>query len=103
MSVRKDLERRLGEVPELTRRPSRFGDSRSYFLADREVAHFHGEQRMDIRLTKQRIPQLKSVGALDSRVTTRGRYAEWVTVTLIEPRDVEYALQLMEEAIRANS
>lgn len=103
VSARTDLERRLVELHLLTRRPSRFGDSQSYFVADREIAHFHGDQRMDIRLTKERIPELKSVGVLDSRVKTRGRTAEWVAVTLADSRDVEYVLQLMEEAIRANS
>ena len=102
VSIRRYLERRLEELPGLTRRPSRSGGSRSYFLAGREVAHFHGDQRMDLRLTKERVPKLKSAGLLDSRVTIRGQYAEWVAVALTDPRDVEYALQLLEELIRAS-
>jgi len=103
VSVRTHLERKLAALPGLTRRPSRYGDSHSYFVADREIAHFHGAERMDVRLTKERIPELRSVGVLDSRVKTRGRFAEWVSLSLTDPRDVDYALQLVEEAVRANS
>lgn len=75
VSLRLDLERRLEGMPELTRRPSRFGDSRSHFVADREIAHFHGARRMDIRLTKERIAEMEPTGVLDSRVKTGGRSA----------------------------
>jgi hypothetical protein len=103
MTVRQEIERRLSELPGLTRRPSRHGDSYSYFAAEREIAHFHGDERMDVRLTKERIPQLKAERVLDSRVTTRGASAEWVAVRIAEPRDISLAVQLVEEAIRANA
>ncbi len=80
MSVRAELEKRLEGISRLTRRKSRFGESQSYFLADREIAHFHGDQGLDLRLTRERIRELKADGTLDSRVRTRGASAEWATV-----------------------
>lgn len=103
MSARAGLERRLQDLPLLTRRKSRFGDSQSYFLADREIAHFHGDERMDVRLTRERIRELKADGALDSRVRTRGPSADWASVRVSDAGDVPLAVQLVEEAIRANS
>lgn len=87
----------------MSHRASRFGDSKSYFVADREVAHFHGDQRMDVRLTKERIRLLKEEGSLDVRVRTRGRYAEWASLPLLDERDLALAVEMVLEAIRANS
>lgn len=103
MLVRAELERRLRDLPLLTRRKSRFGDSQSYFVADREIAHFHGDERMDVRLTKERIRELKADGALDARVRTRGPSAEWASVRVADARDLPFVVHLVEEAIRANS
>lgn len=103
MADRSELEAKLKEVPGLARRRSRFGDAFSYFLGDREIAHFHGDGRMDVRLTRERIREMKSDGTLDSRVRTRGPSAHWATVPLADARDVALALALVEEAMRANA
>ena len=103
MSVRASLERSLSALPELERRPSRYSDSDSYFVGDREIAHFHRDSRMDVRLTKEAIRRLKSERALDHRVRTRGPSAEWAEVRVGEEKDIPYAIYLVEEAIRANS
>lgn len=102
LSLREELELKLGEIPGLLRRRSRFGDGQSYFVADREIAHFHGDGRMDVRLTRERIREMRAEGTLDSRVQTRGRSANWATVPLAEGRDFALALELVEEAMRAN-
>ncbi len=100
-SLRGELERRLGQLPGLIRRASPYSDS--YFVADREIAHFHGESRIDVRLTKERIPELKSAGFLDSRVKTRGPSADWVALRVEARTDIDYALELVEAALCANS
>jgi hypothetical protein len=100
--VRTDLEQKLLEIPGVTRRPSRWGSSHAYFTGDREIAHFHGDQRMDVRLTSVRIRELKAEGALDERVTTRGPSAEWVAVRVVGARDVAFAVSLVQEAVQAN-
>jgi hypothetical protein len=92
----------MQQLPELAHRPSRYGDALSYFVGNREIAHFHGDGRMDVRLTKERIRELKEKGTLDSRVKTRGPSANWAAVQVSQPSDIPYAIQLVEEAIRAN-
>jgi Family of unknown function (DUF5519) len=102
-SVREALEARLQGLPGIARRPSRHGDSQSYFVGEREIAHFHGDERMDVRLTKERIRELKEQGAFDERVATRGPSAEWVTVQVVAMSDLASAVRWVEEALRANA
>ena len=103
MSIRTDLERKLLDYPGLVRRRSRFGDGYSYFVGDREIAHFHGDGRLDIRLTHLRIREMKAEGILDRRVRTGGPSANWATLPLAESRDLFLALELIEETMRANA
>jgi hypothetical protein len=103
MSVRNELERQLMAIPGLVRHVSRRGPGDAYFVGDREIAHFHGDERMDVRLTKEVIRLRKSEHSLDERVRTRGPSAEWATVRLAESRDIPLAVSLVEEAVRANS
>jgi hypothetical protein len=87
----------------VARRPSRWGHTHAYFVGDREIAHFHGDQRIDVRLTKERIRELVSEGAFDERVKTRGPSAEWVAVRVAGVRDLALALFLVREAVHANA
>jgi Family of unknown function (DUF5519) len=102
MTVRRDLEEKLQEIPGVTRRPSRWGHRHAYFTGEREIAHFHGDQRLDVRLTRAWIRERKSEGAFDERVTTRGPSAEWVAVRVIDARDVAFAASLVQEAVQVN-
>jgi len=102
MSVRDEFERRILEIPGVTRRPSRWGRTSAYYVGDREIAHFHGDERLDVRLTREEIRRRKSERELDQRVRTRGPSADWVTVRLAEDRDILLALDLVEGAVQAN-
>ena len=102
MSAREELERRLVEIPDVSRRPSRYGDAFSYFVGRREIAHFHGDQRLDVRLTKEVIRQHKADRDLDPRIRTRGPSAEWVEIHLLSERDIPLAVALVSEAAQAN-
>ena len=102
VSVREELEERLLLNSGLVRRPSRHGDSHSYFVGTREIAHFHGDGRMDVRLTRQVIGELKQKGTLDRRVQTRGPSADWAKVALDDEADLVLALELVDLALKAN-
>jgi len=102
MTPREELERRLVGIPGVTPKPSRYGHGTSYWSGGREVAHFHGESRMDVRLTREEIRRRRSEGTLDPRLRTRGPYSEWVEVPVADPRDIPFALALVEDAVRAN-
>lgn len=103
MTVRQELERRLDGLPGVVRKPSRYGHGPSYSTGGREIAHFHAESRMDVRLTKEEIRRRKSEGTLDLRLRTRGPSAEWVEVQVVDSGDIPFVLTLVEDAVRANS
>ena len=102
MSVRDELERRLAEIPGVIRRPSRKGHGHTYSVGDREIAHFHGDQRLDVRLTREWIRRRVSERPFDERVHTRGPSADWVAVSVVGDQDLTLALSLVGEAVRAN-
>jgi luciferase-like monooxygenase len=100
MPVRDELERALVGIPGIARRKSRRGPGLVYFVADQEIAHFHGDARLDVRLTREHIPRLKAEGAFDERVRTRGPTADWVAIRISEVNDLSLALRLVKEAVR---
>jgi hypothetical protein len=103
MSIRGDIERRLREVPGLTPRESRYGHGLAFYVGRREVVHFHGEQRMDVRLTAGVIQRRRRENRFDDRVTPEGGAPNWVKVRVSEVRDIALAVVLAEEAVRANA
>jgi Luciferase len=103
VSVRQRLELELARAPGLELKLSRFGHGPSYFVGSREIAPLHGDGRLDVRLTRQRIRELKAGGGLDPRVPPRGPSADWVSVPLDDPRAIAVAADLVDEAIRANA
>ena len=103
MSVRGEIERRLSAVPGLVPRESRYGHGLAFYVGRREVVHFHGEQRMDVRLTAEVIQRRRREGELDDRVTPEGGAPNWVKVRVSEARDIALAVVLAEEAVQANA
>jgi hypothetical protein len=101
-TVRAAIERGVLSLPGVSRRKSRFGDSESYFVGDREIAHFHGDEQMDVRLTKEAIQQLRATGAIDPRMRPRGSSAEWLRIVVKGAADVVFAVELVEQAARNN-
>ena len=103
MSVRGDIERRLTAIPGLTPRESRYGHGLAFYVGRREVVHFHGDQRMDVRLTAGVIERRRREGGPDDRVTPEGGAPNWVKVRVSEARDIALAVVLAEEAVQANA
>ena len=100
MSPREALERLFASELGLERRPSGGGRRVGYFAGPHEVAHFHGELRLDVRLTRAVIGRKKAEHALDARVRTRGPSADWVSVTLSGAGELDLPLDLVRQAIQ---
>jgi hypothetical protein len=102
-TIREALERGLVAIPGVERRPSRYGDGLSYFTGAHEIAHFHGDRRLDVRLARQELRELRAEGPIDQRLRTRGRVADWAEIHLAEVEEIPFALMMFERAVRANS
>jgi Family of unknown function (DUF5519) len=103
VSGRAELESALSRLPGLVPRASRWGSLPAFFVGDREIAHFHKDGRLDVRLTRSVIRQRAAEGSLDPRVQVRGSSSEWVAVRATDLLDVALVVGLVEEAMRANA
>ncbi len=74
MSVKEEPERALAFLPGLEGRRSRYGLGLAYFTGGREIAHFHGETRMDVRLTKEVSDRWRRTSACSSRGASISTY-----------------------------
>lgn len=103
-SARDEFDREAIAIRGVSRRAAtRHGHGYSYFAGDREIAHFHGDARVDIRLTSAVIRRRLADGGFDSRVRARSPTANWVAVDLGAPGALPLALGLLKEAVKANA
>lgn len=82
----------LKTVPGLEIRRSRFGNGDAFFRGSLEVAHFHVDHELDLRLGKDlgRTVKLRIGEAVSA-------HGEWVTIDLlkVEETDLHFALSLL--------
>jgi hypothetical protein len=100
VSLRARLTGRLLRLAGIELKTSRFTGDEAFFVGRREVAHFHGEDTIDVRLTRQRIRSLREDLESDARVTTRGG-SDWLEFTFARPRDLDRAVALVRTAVDA--
>lgn len=81
---------------------SRWRGRVAYLLDEREVAHFHGSNEIDLRLTRDMIRERRAALRGDPRVGFRRGSSDWLTVKLRAPEDVEFVFDLFEELWRAS-
>ena len=97
-----ELELGLLRLPGIVKRLSRWGNGTAFYVGTREVVHFHGPKEVDIRLTRERTREYRSARPHDSRLRFRHSGSDWVAVRVEKSGDVAFALELCEEALRAN-
>jgi Family of unknown function (DUF5519) len=71
-------------------------------VGKREVAHFDGQDELDVRLTREAIrkrrPELRS----DERVELRPGTSDWIRVRTKSKAEIDRAFELVREAVAAN-
>ena len=92
MSLRAELTARILALPGVEERKSRFADFLAFHVGQREFAHFHSDEELDVRLTRVCIRELGIEGAR----------TDWVAVPLRTQDDVSAALELVERALEAS-
>jgi hypothetical protein len=69
---------------------------------DTEVAHFDGDDVVDLRLTRSVIRERRQELKADPRVTLRRSGSDWLQLRFQTVADVEFAVTLMEAAVAAH-
>jgi hypothetical protein len=85
----------LAALPDVEARPSQFHGEPAFWIDGREFVHTHGDDVLEIRLTRKLIAELD-----DDRVVQRARTSDWIIVPQAEE---ELALELASRALQANS
>ncbi len=89
MGLRAELTGRILRLEGVELGPSRFTGDEAFFVGRREIAHFHGERVLDIRLTRARI--------------RGGARRDWLEFAFARRADLDRAVALVREAVLANS
>ena len=67
-----------------------------------QVAHFHANDVLEVRLTKERIRADRERLRGDARVTLRKNASDWLKVTFARQADIAFVRDLVETAVAAH-
>jgi Family of unknown function (DUF5519) len=71
-------------------------------VGKREVAHFDGQNEVDVRLTKEAIRRRRPELQSDERVELRPGTSDWIRVRMKSKADGDRAFELIRDAVAAN-
>lgn len=94
------LEARILSLAGVEGRRSRWGHGDAYWIGTREFAHFHSQDRLDIRVGRETLkarPEIRS----DSRLVLRTQASDWIEFRLKQRTDVNDAFKLVKLAWRS--
>ncbi len=102
MTLKVELQARILDHPEIEMRKSRFSGVEAFYVQTREIAHFHSNQEIDIRLTCGEIKKRKLAHSEDKRIHVPRASGDWVEVTFKSLRDLPFVQELVVSAAREN-
>ncbi len=102
VKVAETLDVKIRALPGVERRRSRWGHETAYVIGEREFAHFHRQDEVDVRLTRSVQRKMRAELEEDSRVKLRPGYSDWITIALARDEDLVFAFKLVKQARNAN-
>ena len=103
--LRNELILKILSLPGIEERPSRLSSAKTpksaaYFFKGREVAHFHHNHEIDLRLTRKLIRREGLQHPADSKIHQhRGSSSDWLEIRFQSRADVEEAVRLLRLAL----
>jgi hypothetical protein len=101
VGLRAELTGRILRLGGVELRRSRFTGDEAFFAGPREIAHFHGEDVLDVRLTRARLRALGDALRADPRATLRPG-SDWCAFAFAGRADLDRATELVAEALSAH-
>lgn len=97
----KQLIKKLLEIPKLEVQPSKVAGGFAIFFKDKEIAHFHHDNEIDVRLTRKVIRELKLEHPVDSKLHRgRANTSDWIEIRFYSSREVDSVIELFKLAIK---
>ncbi|MBK7960642.1 MAG: DUF5519 family protein [Bdellovibrionales bacterium] len=98
--LRSELVKKLERIPGLEDRPSKVAGGSAIFYRDKEIAHFHNDNEIDIRLTKKVIRKEGLNHPTDSKIHKhRAPSSEWIEIRFRKSKDVDEVVRLFKFAL----
>jgi len=100
-SLKEQLLKDLKKINELVVLPSKVAGGHAIFIGKKEIAHFHGPNEMDLRLTKKIIKEVGLTHPPASRVHPgRKNGSEWIELRFTRKIHLKEVIRLTELAIK---
>lgn len=94
------LVEKLEEIPGLEDRPSKVAGGSAIFFNNKEIAHFHTNNEIDVRLTKKIIKKENLSQPSDSDFHHhRGPGCEWIELRFRNEKQVDEVVRLFKLAL----
>ena len=94
------LINKLQRIPGLEDRPSKVAGGSAIFYRDKEIAHFHNDNEIDVRLTKKIIKREGLNHPSDSKIHWhRSPNSEWIEIRFKSVRAVNEVVRLFKLAL----
>jgi hypothetical protein len=102
--LRTRLWRLLCEIDGVDEGSSAFaeGDAPALWVDGTQVAHFVGDDALEVRLTKKWISADRAVLKADPRVTLRKNTSDWLVVKFSRTSDLPFVRELVATAVDAH-
>ena len=99
-SLKKELLRQLHEIEGLQALPSEVAGGTALFYKGKEFAHFHNDNEIDLRLTRQLIRRLGlKHPPRSSTHPARAASSNWIELRFFNAEEVETVAALVRQAI----
>jgi hypothetical protein len=100
--LQKQLWDELGQIPGMLEGESVFSSGPAHWVNGKQVAHFIDDERLELRLTKPVIRELRANLKDDPRVELRSSSSDWVIVRVASEADIEFVVGLARRAAEAH-
>ena len=101
-TIQAELWNELGRIAGMLEGASVFSSGRAYWVNGKQVAHFIEDGRIELRLTKPVIRELRAALKADERVELRISASDWVVVRVCSAQDAAFVVELAERAAAAH-
>ena len=89
-------------TPQVMESGGTFTDGDAYWVNGKEIAHFHGDADVELRLTRGLISEQRSRLKSDPRIQLRPGTSDWITIHLAKTAAVAMLAELAEMAAAAH-
>lgn len=103
MSLKIELLARILDDENIELRKSRFSAEEALYVAQREIAHFHSLNEIDVRVTRREIKRRGFANSSDARIIKTSPSSDWIVVKFSCESDLDFVQELVIAAAAANA